>query len=112
MVPLAELSEVLAEVPPESAPGGILKESHENVLPSFRFFIRDERVAHLKQSLEGRMLLGILDEGKGEVRDQLLLVAERRPLAVQKLLDLVKALRRRGQAIANLSAAVRILLLL
>ena len=67
-------------------------------------------VAHLKQSLEGRMLHGILNEGEGEVRDQLLLVAERRPLAVQKLLDLVKALRRRGQAIANLSAAVRILL--
>ena len=61
---------------------------------------------HLKQSLEGRMLLGIMNEGEGEVRYQLLLVAERRPLAVQKLLDLVKALRRRGQAIANLSAAV------
>ena len=56
------------------------------------------------------MLLGILNEGEGEVRDQLLLVAERRPLTVQKLLDLVKALRRGGQAIANLSAAVRILL--
>ena len=72
--------------------------------------MRVERVAHLKQSLEGRMLLGMLNKGEGEVRDQLLLVAERRPLAVQKLLDLVKALRRRGQAIANLSAAVRILL--
>ena len=80
------------------------------MLPSFRFFTGYERVAHLKQSLEGRMLRGIMNEGEGEVRDQLLLVAERRPLAVQKLLDLVKALRRRGQAIANLSAAVRILL--
>ena len=81
------------------------------VFSSFQFYLdRVERVAHLKQSLEGRMLLGILDEGKGEVRDQLLLVAERCPLAVQKLLDLVKALRRRGQTIANLSAAVRILL--
>ena len=105
MVSLAELSEVLAEVPPESAPGGTLKESHD-----FSLEMKLMRLAHLKQSLEGRMLLGILDEGKGEVRDQLLLVAERRPLAVQKLLDLVKALRRGGQTIANFSAAVRILL--
>ena len=60
-------------------------------------------MAHLKQSLEGRMLRGILDEGEGEERDELLLVAERRPLAVQELLDFVHALRRRRQAVAYLS---------
>ena len=59
--------------------------------------------AHLEQSLEGRVLRGVLDEGEGEVRDELLLVAQRRPLAIQELLNLVKALCRRRQAVANLS---------
>ena len=66
--------------------------------------MQEQKVAHLKQSLEGRMLRGILDEGEGEERDELLLVAERRPLAVQKLLDFVQALCRRRQADADLSA--------
>ena len=59
--------------------------------------------AHLEQSLEGRVLRWILNKGQGEVRDELLLVAERRALAIQELLNLVKALCRRRQAVANLS---------
>ena len=59
-------------------------------------------VADLKQSLEGRVLRGILDEGEGEVRDEFLLVAEGRSLAIKELLDFIQALRRRCQTLPYL----------